>query len=129
MKCAWKKLGRRNNTASAGLTPQLQLDRGLVEEPEPRLELELELGPELGQELVPGPLMVLVQGLGVVPVMELILRKGKKKSYVYFDFSRLLEMVLTSWKKNKKCLILPNYLFCIVCFPVKHFIHITHLEI
>lgn len=58
--------------------PQLQLDRGLVEEPEPRLglELELELGPELGQELVPklvpGPLMVLVQGLGVVPVMELI---------------------------------------------------------
>lgn len=25
-----------------------------------------------------------------------------KKSYVYFGFSRLLEMVLTSWKKNKK---------------------------
>lgn len=76
MKCTWKKLGRRNNTASAGLTPQLQLDRGLVEEPEPRLGLEL--GQELVPKLVPGPLMVLVQGLGVVPVMELILRKGKK---------------------------------------------------
>lgn len=74
MKCTWKKLGRRNNTASAGLTPQLQLDRGLVEELEPRLEL----GQELVPKLVPGPLMVLVQGLGVVPVMELILRKGKK---------------------------------------------------
>lgn len=74
MKCTWKKLGRRNNTASAGLTPQLQLDRGLVEEPEPRLEL----GQELVPKLVPGLLMVLVQGLGVVPVMELILRKGKK---------------------------------------------------
>lgn len=74
MKCTWKKLGRRNNTASAGLTPQLQLDRGLVEEPEPQLEL----GQELVPKLVPGPLMVLVQGLGVVPVMELILRKGKK---------------------------------------------------
>lgn len=92
MKCAWKKLGRRNNTASAGLTPQLQLDRGLVEEPEPRLELELgpelgrELGQELGQELVPGPLMVLVQGLGVVPVMELILRKGKKNPTFILTF-------------------------------------------
>lgn len=74
MKCTWKKLGRRNNTASAGLTPQLQLDRGLVEELEPRLEL----GQELVPKLVPGPLMVLVQGLGVVPVMELILRKGEK---------------------------------------------------
>lgn len=80
MKCAWKKLGRRNNTASAGLTPQLQLDRGLVEEPEPRLGLEL------GQELVPGPLMVLVQGLGVVPVMELILRKGKKILRLFWLF-------------------------------------------
>lgn len=78
MKCTWKKLGRRNNTASAGLTPQLQLDRGLVEELEPRLELGQELGQELVPKLVPGPLMVLVQGLGVVPVMELILRKGKK---------------------------------------------------
>lgn len=84
MKCAWKKLGRRNNTASAGLTPQLQLDLGLVEEPEPRLELEL--GPELGQELVPGPLMVLVQGLGVVPVMELILRKGEKNPTFILTF-------------------------------------------
>lgn len=82
MKCAWKKLGRRNNTASAGLTPQLQLDRGLVEEPEPRLGLELELGQELVLKLVPRPLMVLVQGLGVVLVMELILRKGKKILFI-----------------------------------------------
>lgn len=90
MKCAWKKLGRRNNTASAGLTPQLQLDQGLVEEPEPEPRLELELGPELGQELgqelVPGPLMVLVQGLGVVPVMELILRKGEKILRLFWLF-------------------------------------------
>lgn len=82
MKCAWKKLGRRNNTASAGLTPQLQLDRGLMEEPEPRLEL----GQELVPKLVPGPLMVLVQGLGVVPVMELILRKGKKILRLFWLF-------------------------------------------
>lgn len=82
MKCTWKKLGRRNNTASAGLTPQLQLDRGLVEEPEPRLEL----GQELVPKLVPGPLMVLVQGLGVVPVMELILRKGKKILRLFWLF-------------------------------------------
>lgn len=82
MKCTWKKLGRRNNTASAGLTPQLQLDRGLVEELEPRLEL----GQELVPKLVPGPLMVLVQGLGVVPVMELILRKGKKILRLFWLF-------------------------------------------
>lgn len=82
MKCTWKKLGRRNNTASAGLTPQLQLDRGLVEE----LELRLELGQELVPKLVPGPLMVLVQGLGVVPVMELILRKGKKILRLFWLF-------------------------------------------
>lgn len=82
MKCTWKKLGRRNNTASAGLTPQLQLDRGLVEEPEPQLEL----GQELVPKLVPGPLMVLVQGLGVVPVMELILRKGKKILRLFWLF-------------------------------------------
>lgn len=85
MKCAWKKkLGRRNNTASAGLTPQLQLDRGLVEEPEARLGLEL--GQELVLKLVPRPLMVLVQGLGVVPVMELILRKGKKILRLFWLF-------------------------------------------
>lgn len=82
MKCTWKKLGRRNNTASAGLTPQLQLDRGLVEELEPRLEL----GQELVPKLVPGPLMVLVQGLGVVLVMELILRKGKKILRLFWLF-------------------------------------------
>lgn len=82
MKCTWKKLGRRNNTASTGLTPQLQLDRGLVEELEPRLEL----GQELVPKLVPGPLMVLVQGLGVVPVMELILRKGKKILRLFWLF-------------------------------------------
>lgn len=82
MKCTWKKLGRRNNTASAGLTPQLQLDRGLVEELEPRLEL----GQELVPKLVPRPLMVLVQGLGVVPVMELILRKGKKILCLFWLF-------------------------------------------
>lgn len=69
MKCAWKKkLGRRNNTASAGLTPQLQLDRGLVEEPEARLGLEL------GQELV------------LKLVMELILRKGKKILRLFWLF-------------------------------------------